>query len=108
MTQFPLRRESFVVILNVNFLERDLVADFKRALKVGGALLFDTFLIDEAANHRHICNPRYLLEHDELRTLLGGLEIVEYREGLTAYGDPAAEPPMKQSWRASALAFRRI
>lgn len=107
MTQLPLRQESFDVILNVNFLERDLVAKFKRALKVGGALLFDTFLIDEAANHRHICNPRYLLEHGELRALLAGLEVVEYREGLTAYGDPAAQPPLKQAWRASALAFRR-
>jgi len=107
MTQFPLRQESFDVILNVNFLERELVADFKRALKIGGALLFDTFLIDEAANHRHILNPRFLLEHGELRRLLGGLDIVEYREGLTAYGDPAAEPPLTQTWRASALAFRR-
>jgi len=108
MTQFPLREQSFDVIVNVNYLERDIVADLKRALKVGGALLFDTFLIDEAAHHRHICNPRYLLEHGELRVLLGGLEVVEYREGLTAYGDPAAQPPMRQTWRASALAFRRI
>jgi len=107
MTQFPLSDESFDVILNVNFLERDIVADFKRALKIGGALLFDTFLIDQAAIHRHICNPRYLLEHGELRELLAGLDVVEYREGLTAYGDPAAEPPITQSWRASALAFRR-
>lgn len=107
MTQFPLMQESFDVILNVNFLERNLVAEFKRALKVGGALLFDTFLIDEAANHSHIRNPRYLLEHGELRTLLGGLDIVEYREGLTAYGDPATQPPLTQTWRASALAFKR-
>ena len=107
MTAFPLRERSFEVIVNVNFLERGVIDGFKRALKIGGALLFDTFLIDEAANHRHVCNPRYLLQHGELRELLGGLEIVEYREGLTAYGDPGAEPPMTQSWRASALAFRR-
>ncbi|MGD0073085.1 MAG: class I SAM-dependent methyltransferase [Candidatus Binataceae bacterium] len=107
MTEFPLREERFDVIVNINFLERELFPKFKRALKVGGALLFGTFLIDEAANHRHKPNPRYFLEHGELRRLLEGLDVVEYREGLNPYGDPGAEPPMKHAWRAAALAFRR-
>jgi tellurite methyltransferase len=107
MTQFPLGQEKFDVILNVNFLERGLIADLKRALRIGAALLFDTFLIDEATNG-HIRNPRHLLRHSELRTLLDGLDIIEYREGLTIYGDPTrAEPPSPRAWRASALAFRR-
>ncbi len=107
MTRFPLGENRFDVILNVNFLERSLLPDFKRALKVGGALLFDTFLIDEAWEG-HLRNPLHLLEHGELRALLDGLDIVEYREGLTIYGDPmTAEPPLMRAWRASALAFRR-
>lgn len=107
MTGFPFRKDRFDVILDVNFLERGLLPDFKRALKVGGALLFDTFLIDEA-REGHLRNPLHLLGHGELRALLDGLDIVEYREGLTIYGDPTtAEPPLMRAWRASALAFRR-
>ncbi len=107
MTGFPFAQKKFDVIINVNFLERGLLPDFKRALKVDGALLFDTFLIDEAWEG-HLRNPRHLLGHGELRALLDGLDIVEYREGLTIYGDPTmATPPLMRAWRASALAFRR-
>ena len=97
---FPFRPESFDVILNVTFLDRALVPHLKTALCRGGVLLFDTFLIDQAASG-HPRDPRFLLRHYELRELLGDMELLRYREGIVTY------PGDKHTWRAVALARRR-
>ncbi len=97
---FPLPVARYDAIVNSTFLERKLIPPLKRALKIGGALLFDTFLIDQAETG-HPRNPDFLLGHYELRALLDGLEIVRYREGLTVY------PNGSRAWRAGAVAMRR-
>ncbi len=97
---FPIRQQSVDVVINVNFLDRTLIPRLRDALKIGGVLLLDTFLVDQAA----IGPPRnsaYLLGHYELRDLLGDMELVRYREGITVYPEGA------RAWRASALAVRR-
>jgi tellurite methyltransferase len=96
---FALPQLRYDAIVNVSFLDRKLTAALKAALKIGGALLFDTFLIDQA-EIGHPRNPDFLLGHYELRALLEGLEIVRYREGLTVY------PDGQRAWRAGALAIR--
>src|SRR5207245_7425771 len=80
---FPFRANSFDVILNVRYLDRALVPCLKSALRPGGALLFDTFLIDEAneAGPGHLRDTRFTLDHHELPTLLAGFELIRYREG---------------------------
>jgi SAM-dependent methyltransferase len=95
----PFRPESFDIVLNVNFLERDLFPSFKRILRIGGVLLFDTFLIDQAALG-HPSDPRFLLGHYELADLLSDMEMLRYREGIVDYGS------VKRAWRATALARR--
>jgi SAM-dependent methyltransferase len=99
---FPFRQNSFDVILNVSYLDRALVPQLKFALRPGGVILFDTYLIDEAdeAGHGHLRNNRFTLDHYELRMLLAGLELMRYREGLVVY------PNGKRAWRATALARR--
>lgn len=97
---FALRDRSFDAIVNVNFLDRALFAGFKRALKPGGVLLVDTFLVDQA-EIGHPKDPRFLLRHYELRELAAGLELMRYREGLCVYPDGA------WAWRAGAVARRR-
>lgn len=97
---YPLPIARYHVILNTCFLDRKLIPALKGALKIGGALLFDTFLIDQA-EIGHPRNPDFLLGHYELRTLLDELEIVRYREGLTVY------PSGNRAWRAGAVAMRR-
>ena len=97
---FALPRARFDAILNVNFLDRALVPRLIDALRPGGAMLFDTFLIDQAATG-HPCNPDFMLRHYELREMLDAMELVRYRETLVAY------PGGNRAWRASALAIRR-
>jgi tellurite methyltransferase len=96
---FPFRPASFDVVVNVSFLERTLLPTLKKALRPGGVLLFDTFLIDQAAiGHPH--NPRFLLGHYELYDLLSDMELIRYREGIVDYGNG------KCAWRGAALARR--
>jgi tellurite methyltransferase len=97
---YPLPRARYDAIINTCYLDRRMVASLKGALKIGGALLFDTFLIDQA-EIGHPRNPDYLLGHYELRALLSDLDIIRYREGLTIY------PSGQRAWRAGAVAVRR-
>ncbi len=100
LDSFSIRDQSIDLILNVNYLDRTLFPKFVRALKPAGYLLAETFLVDQAVIG-HPRDPRFLLEHYELRSLLEGMEILRYREGLTVYANQT------RAWRASALAIRK-
>ena len=100
LDRFHLKDESFDTIVNINFLDRVLFPEFVRALRPGGRLIADTFLIDQAAIG-HPRDPRFLLAHGELRRLVRGLEVEEYREGLVTY------PNGDRAYRASIAARRR-
>jgi tellurite methyltransferase len=100
LDRFPLKDHSLDAIVNVNFLDRALFPKFERALRPGGVLIADTFLIDQAAIG-HPRDPRFLLAHGELRALAGGLDIEEYREGSITY------PNGDHAFRASMVARRR-
>jgi SAM-dependent methyltransferase len=98
--RFAFRDRSLDAIVDVNFLDRALFPDLLRALKPGGILLAETFLIDQA-EIGHPKDPRFLLKHHELRELIAGLEMLRYREGLVVYPDGS------RAWRAGAVARRK-
>ena len=100
LDNFHLKDESLNAIVNINFLDRALFPKFERALRPGGILIADTFLVDQAALG-HPRDPRFLLAHGELRALAGRLEIEEYREGLVTY------PNGERAYRASIVARQR-
>jgi tellurite methyltransferase len=100
LSDFPLPRARFDTIINTNFLDRALVPWLVDALRPGGALLLDTFLIDQAATG-HPRNPDFMLQHYELREMLSEMDLLRYREGIVAY------PDGQSAWRAAALAIRR-
>jgi len=100
LDNFHLKDESFDAIVNINFLDRALFPKFVRALRPGGILIAETFLVEQAAIN-HPRDPRFLLGHGELRALADGLEIEEYREGLVTY------PGGERAFRASMVARRR-
>jgi tellurite methyltransferase len=100
LDNFHLKDESLDAIVNINFLDRALFPKFERALRPGGILIADTFLVDQAALG-HPSDPRFLLARGELRALASGLEVEEYREGLVTY------PNGERAWRASIVAMRK-
>jgi tellurite methyltransferase len=97
---FPFGRAVFDSVLNLTFLSRELVPRLIKALRPGGVLLFDTFLIDQARSG-HPNNPAFLLGYEELREMLSVMELLRYREGEVHY------PNGNSAWRAMALARRR-
>ena len=72
---------SFDLIAVFYYLQRDLMPQITRALKPGGIVVYETFLID---NHERFNHPRrreFCLNHNELLSLFGELRVLTYREG---------------------------
>jgi len=76
---------AYDLILNFNFLQRSLIPKMKKALKLGGHIVFETYLIDQRVLG-HPRNPAYLLGHNELLELFRDLRVLYYREGKFAEG----------------------
>ena len=89
---------AFDCIVNINFLQRSLIPQIKRALKTGGHIIFETFLIDQK-EIGHPKNPDYLLRHNELLEQFRDFRVFCYREGMFNEGGEA-------SYRAGILAQR--
>jgi len=99
LDKFPIPPNRFDLIVNISFLERAIVPALRAAIRPGGAILFDTFTIDQAAIG-HPRNPDFLLGRYELRAMLEGLELIRYREGIVINSKG------EKAWRAMALAMR--
>lgn len=76
---------AYDLVLNFNFLQRSLIPKIKKALKLGGHIVFDTYLVDQRVLG-HPRNPTYFLGHNELLELFRGFRIIYYREGRFAEG----------------------
>lgn len=71
---------TYDMILNFNFLQRSLIPKMKKALKLGGHIVFETYLVDQRVLG-HPRNPAYLLGHNELLELCRDFRVLYYREG---------------------------
>jgi len=65
-------QERFDLIINFNFLQRELIPSEVAALNPGGVLLFDTIMASEQLLLNH--KPSYLLQPGELSCLFGGFQ----------------------------------
>ena len=72
--------EQFDLIINFNFLLRELIPESVRALSPGGLLIIDTIMESPDLLESH--NPAYLLRQGELQNICEGLdgEILFYEE----------------------------
>ena len=76
---FP--KERYDVILGFFYLYRPLFRPLLQALKPGGMLVYETFLIDNHLRGRHPRRREFCLSHNELLRLTTGLRILHYDEG---------------------------
>ncbi len=82
LTGAVLPGETFDVILNFYYLQRDLWPQYERALRPGGLLIFETL----TRGMQHLMpevDPVYLLAPGELKSAFPGLETLEYAESWT-------------------------
>lgn len=69
------------VILGFCYLHRPLFPLLLQALRPGGVLVYETFLIDNHLRYQHPRRREFCLEHNELLDLVHGLRILHYDEG---------------------------
>lgn len=81
--RFDFRPNHYDLIVNINFLERDIVPSIVKSLKKGGALVFENHTVDQLRLRPESIPKEFLLEKGELRELFRGfpeLEVLIYRE----------------------------
>ncbi|MDH5774783.1 MAG: dihydroneopterin aldolase [Nitrospirota bacterium] len=69
------------VILGFFYLYRPLFPRLLQALKPGGVIIYETFLLDNHVHRHHPRRKEFCLEPNELLTLLRELQILHYDEG---------------------------
>ena len=79
LTNYPIPRRAFDCIVNVNYLQRDLVPGIVGGLKPGGLLLFETMMTEQLRFTPRF-NRDYLLQPGELLRMFRGLHLLSYRE----------------------------
>jgi hypothetical protein len=80
------------VIIGFFYLFRPLFAPILQALKPGGMLVYETFLIDNYFRHHHPRRWEFCLAHNELLRLTSSLRVLHYDEG--EHQDSSAASPL--------------
>ena len=80
LENYTLETTSYDLVVNIDYLQRPLLPAMRTALKIGGFIIFDTYLVDQQAIG-HPKNPDYLLRHNELLDSFRDFRVLYYREG---------------------------
>ena len=72
--------EQFEVVLCFYYLQRTLFSPIMRALKLGGALVMETYTIDQLQFSHGPRTPEHLLQPNELYQAFRQLRVGYYRE----------------------------
>ena len=89
LERIQLEEDAYDLVVDFNYLQRALIPQIKAALRVGGHVIFETYLIDQPAIG-HPKNPAYLLQHNELLNFFREYRVLYYREGkFSEGGEPA-------------------
>ena len=89
LEQIELPKTTYDLIVNFNYLQRSLIPQIKAALKPGGHVIFETYLIGQEVIG-HPKNPAYLLGHNELLEQFRDFRVLCYREGKFSEGEETA------------------
>jgi 2-polyprenyl-3-methyl-5-hydroxy-6-metoxy-1,4-benzoquinol methylase len=82
LTQHPLPRGRFDLVVVSRYLQRDLFPPLQAALAPGGVMIYETFTTHQRALDRPPTSADHLLEAGELRERFEGLELLFYEEVL--------------------------
>ena len=87
LDQYPIGKEQYDLIANFYFLKRRLIPRIKKGLKMGGKVIFETYLLE----HRELGTggpkqAKYFLKPNELIKLFRDFRILFYREGIFREG----------------------
>ena len=96
LTEHPLPRSRFDVIVVARYLQRDLFAAIRDAVASGGMVIYETFTVAQRALGWGPTSPSHLLEPGELRAQFNGFDVLAYEETIApeAVARIAARRPM--------------
>jgi len=80
LESYPLPRARFDVVVVTRYLQRDLFEALRDAIVPGGAVIYETFTVDQIRHRRGPTSPDHLLEPGELETRFAGFDVLEYEE----------------------------
>jgi dihydroneopterin aldolase len=76
-----LAKERYEGVIVFFYLQRNLFPALVNALRPGGVLIYETFLLENHLRHNHPRRREFCLEPNELLRLIGGLRVIYYDEG---------------------------
>jgi hypothetical protein len=86
---FQIDTGSYDVIICFHYLHRPLIPQIKKGLPVGGMVVYETFITDQAKFGKPK-NPDHLLQHNELLDMFRHFRCLRYREGIIEPGKAVA------------------
>jgi tellurite methyltransferase len=88
LENFPLPSDRYDAVINLRYLQRALLPQLQRAVKPGGLILVETFLIEQQTIG-HPTHADFLLQRGELGAAFSQCDILLYEEGLFEAPQPA-------------------
>jgi SAM-dependent methyltransferase len=80
LTVYPLPADAFDLVVVTRYLQRDLFASIRRAVRPGGYVLYETFTVLQRRLGSGPTSPDHLLEPGELRHSFDGWMVQFYEE----------------------------
>ncbi len=81
LEHYSLPTNRYDVIICFYYLQRTLIPQMIGALKKGGMVVYETFLIDQHIRHGRPKHREYCFEHNELLNYFRDFRILFYKEG---------------------------
>ena len=78
---YHIEKGLYDIIICFNYLHRPLIQQMKDGLRIGGIVVYETFIIDQAGFGKPK-NPDHLFKHNELLDLFRDFRCLRYREGV--------------------------
>jgi tellurite methyltransferase len=79
---YSIKKDTYDVIVCFNYLQRSLIFQIKEGVRIGGMVVYETYIIDQAHLFGKPQNPDYLLQHNELLDMFRDFRCLRYREGV--------------------------
>ena len=86
LASYKIESSAYDVVICFYYLQRNLIPIMKDALKPGGIIIYETFLIDQHLTAGHPRRREFCFEHNELLKNFPDFRILYYREGKDTRG----------------------
>ena len=81
LNTYVVKPDHYEVILNIDYLQRNLIPQIKRGLRKGGIVVFENYTVDQLKNGQGQSIPKdFLLKKGELKEFFKDFKVLIYRE----------------------------